>query len=87
MKTNFGTPLSRHEMKNVLGGLRDGCSISANCNKKVYNFDKKIWEDKLVATVSCTGSGNCVGTLNGVSCDQSGGTTDTGTCPAGSGLA
>ncbi|HEX5155503.1 MAG TPA: hypothetical protein VFW07_28870 [Parafilimonas sp.] len=89
MKTNFGIPLNRDQMKTIKGGymMPPGCAISATCSKSTYNFQAKKWESTAVATVSCTGSGNCTGSINGVSCEQSGGTTDTSTCPPGSAVA
>lgn len=75
-------------MKNVVGGLLPfACSISADCYKQVYNSSTHSWESKKVASVSCSGSGDCTSSSYQVSCPQSSGDPDTASCPSGSYIA
>lgn len=75
MNLNFGTPLSRGEMKNVMGGY---VSPGGSCSAKAYCGTN--------GSVSCTGYGSngCSATDDhGVACTDQGGTMRWYSCPGG----
>ena len=87
MKSNFGTSLTRDQMKKIIGGNLPpdaSCGITLNCYKTTYNNTTHQWVSTNVGSVTCSGSSGCVGTVSGVSCPQDDGTSDTSTCPIGS---
>jgi hypothetical protein len=66
MKTDFGTPLTRNEMKNVLGGVAAQCQTSCSCTGSAgawtYTSHNPIPTSVLVSDIQTycpTGYGTC----------------------------